>query len=628
MSRLPLILLASACLAGPVAAQSVDRVAINGIIDQGLNHSAGHADRRLSDRPDRRAHDQLARHAPGRGLDPGSSSATGACPTSTTRPFEFGRGWSIESLQRPHDRAAPARADRHPDRLDARRPTARSARPSSSRRSTSARDFAAWKRQAARQDRAGHPARHGAEPTEPAFKRLTDEELAQARPPTAAALRSGRRRPAALSARRVRRASSTPSWRRRARWPGSRMSHRDGGLVHGEGYRLPASARPPTLPGIEIAAEDYRRLAPPGQGRRRRRWRSIARSASTTATPRPTTSSPTSPARDRRAGYVMAGAHLDSWVAGDGAADNGAGSRDGHGGRAHPRRHGRQAQAHDPLRAVGGRGAGAARLAGLCRPASRDRARRRATRALARGPNSRTWRDRWPITPRAGYRRAGRLLQPRQRLGQDPRHLRRGQSRRRCRSSRNGSSRSSHGRDDGGRSATPAAPTTSSCRPSACPASSSSRIRSTTAAACTTPRSTPSTTCARDDLRQAAVILAAFLLNAANSDEPLPRMPLPTQPTPTDPFEYLPARKPHRGGRSTSASPPPAAAANSRAISASTAPASSSSTTALSRSDQLSRRTAGDSRAETSGSSFSPSRARPPFNGRIAANCTDRLKAV
>ncbi|MFX5506308.1 M20/M25/M40 family metallo-hydrolase, partial [Acinetobacter baumannii] len=29
---------------------------------------------------------------------------------------------------------------------------------------------------------------------------------------------------------------------------------------------------------------------------------------------------------DPKAGYVMAGAHLDSWVAGDGAADNGAGT--------------------------------------------------------------------------------------------------------------------------------------------------------------------------------------------------------------------------------------------------------------------------------------------------------------
>jgi hypothetical protein len=41
-----------------------------------------------------------------------------------------------------------------------------------------------------------------------------------------------------------------------------------------------------------------------------------------------------------------------------------------------------------------------------------------------------------------------------------------------------------------------------------------------------------------EDLRQAAVIMASFLLNAANRDEPLPRMPLPTQPKPSDPFEY------------------------------------------------------------------------------------------
>ena len=39
MSRLLAFVCASALLATPVAAQSVDRVAVNGIIDQGLNHS-------------------------------------------------------------------------------------------------------------------------------------------------------------------------------------------------------------------------------------------------------------------------------------------------------------------------------------------------------------------------------------------------------------------------------------------------------------------------------------------------------------------------------------------------------------------------------------------------------------
>jgi hypothetical protein len=41
-----------------------------------------------------------------------------------------------------------------------------------------------------------------------------------------------------------------------------------------------------------------------------------------------------------------------------------------------------------------------------------------------------------------------------------------------------------------------------------------------------------------DDLRQAAVVLAGVLLEAANSDKELPRPPLPTQPLPTDPFKY------------------------------------------------------------------------------------------
>jgi hypothetical protein len=41
-----------------------------------------------------------------------------------------------------------------------------------------------------------------------------------------------------------------------------------------------------------------------------------------------------------------------------------------------------------------------------------------------------------------------------------------------------------------------------------------------------------------EDLKQAAVILASFLLNAADRDEPLPRMPLPTKPSVTDPFAY------------------------------------------------------------------------------------------
>jgi Zn-dependent M28 family amino/carboxypeptidase len=41
-----------------------------------------------------------------------------------------------------------------------------------------------------------------------------------------------------------------------------------------------------------------------------------------------------------------------------------------------------------------------------------------------------------------------------------------------------------------------------------------------------------------DDLRQAAVVLAALLLDAADSEKPLPRNVLPTQPKVTDPLHY------------------------------------------------------------------------------------------
>jgi len=41
-----------------------------------------------------------------------------------------------------------------------------------------------------------------------------------------------------------------------------------------------------------------------------------------------------------------------------------------------------------------------------------------------------------------------------------------------------------------------------------------------------------------EDLRQAAAVLATVLLDAADSDAPLPRKPVPSQPRLTDPFHY------------------------------------------------------------------------------------------
>jgi hypothetical protein len=103
-----------------------------------------------------------------------------------------------------------------------------------------------------------------------------------------------------------------------------RMSRSEGRLVHGEGngYRV---GKTPKLPAIELAAEDYRkltRLAKRGEVRlemeNRVHFEDADRNAYNIIAE--------IPAEDPHSGYVMAGAHLDSWVAGDGAADNGAGA--------------------------------------------------------------------------------------------------------------------------------------------------------------------------------------------------------------------------------------------------------------------------------------------------------------
>jgi carboxypeptidase Q len=104
-----------------------------------------------------------------------------------------------------------------------------------------------------------------------------------------------------------------------------KISYRDGGLVHGEGYRYQVG-KSPELPGFEIAAEDYRRLAriakvgppPVVEVMSDARYDDSDINAYNIIAEIPGT--------DSKAGYLMAGAHLDSWIAGDGAADNGAGS--------------------------------------------------------------------------------------------------------------------------------------------------------------------------------------------------------------------------------------------------------------------------------------------------------------
>jgi hypothetical protein len=102
------------------------------------------------------------------------------------------------------------------------------------------------------------------------------------------------------------------------------MSRSEGRLVHGEGYGYRAG-KTPKLAGLELGAEDYRRLARLAKLgdvkidiESRVHFEDADHNAYNILADIPGT--------DPKAGYVMAGAHLDSWVAADGAADNGAGS--------------------------------------------------------------------------------------------------------------------------------------------------------------------------------------------------------------------------------------------------------------------------------------------------------------
>ena len=103
-----------------------------------------------------------------------------------------------------------------------------------------------------------------------------------------------------------------------------KMSYRNGGLVQGEGY-FHRKGETVALPAVEMAAEDYRRLA------RLAKVGEVKLELNNNVhfddrDPNAYNILADIPGSDPQAGYVMAGAHLDSWVAGDGAADNGAGS--------------------------------------------------------------------------------------------------------------------------------------------------------------------------------------------------------------------------------------------------------------------------------------------------------------
>ena len=512
-----------------VSAQEVDRVAINRIIDQGFNHSevmetaAYLTDRiggRMTNSPRMR---QAEAWTAQRFRDWGLSNVR-------ADPFEFGRGWSVV-------RASARMIEPRP--LDLRViPVAWTPGTDGGEISgevvvapmTSAGDFARWRGQLNGKIVLVTKPDSGSEPTEPFFRRWTDEELRNRNTyvlPSHSEPSTDRLRETEFALRldEFLAEEGALAW--------VRMSYRDGGLLHGAGYTHRVGATP-TVPGFELAAEDYRRLA---------------RLAKTGATPVLELMSEVRfhdedikayniladiPGTDRSGEYVMAGAHLDSWAASDGAVDNAAGSAV-------------VMEAARILRAMGVRPKRTIRFAlwngeeqGLHGSLSYVD-KYLATRAplgdpeLDALPNGRTWRSRWPIQPREGF---GDLVAY---FNLD-----------------NGSGKIRGINAEGNVAAVPIfeewlepfasmGASTVSIRPSGGtdhvymqtvgipgfqfiqdPLDYGSRLHHTSIDSYDHLRP--------DDLRQAAVILASFLLNAANSDEPLPRMPMPTRPRPTDPF--------------------------------------------------------------------------------------------
>lgn len=103
------------------------------------------------------------------------------------------------------------------------------------------------------------------------------------------------------------------------------MSRQDNGLIHGEGYSYnPGDTL--AVPAFEVGAEDYRRLVRLAQTGREPQVALETRASYVTDRQTSDNIFAEIPGSDPKAGYVMAGGHFDSWIAADGASDNGAGS--------------------------------------------------------------------------------------------------------------------------------------------------------------------------------------------------------------------------------------------------------------------------------------------------------------
>jgi hypothetical protein len=531
MTRLTIALLAFGLVSAPAASQEVSRTQINRLMDEGFNRSqvmetvSYLTDRiggRLTNSPQMR---EAERWTQQRFRDFGLSNVR-------AEPFEFGRGWSMNAVRA---------------RMTAPRVKELSVIPIAWTPGTGGTissgivvapmtkeaDFEKWRGKLRGRIVLVTQPGTGSEPGEAPFRRFSDEELRKLD-----AYQQPNHSPLALE-ESLKTASFEEKKDAFLKAEGAlawvRMSRRDGGLLHGSGASYQVG-RTPLLPAFEIAAEDYRRLA---------------RLALTDAPPTLELMSDVRyhdedvndyniladiPGSDPAAGYVMAGAHLDSWVAADGAVDNAAGS----------------AVVMEAARILSRLGIRAKRTIRFALWSGEEQGylgslayveRHLATRPPERNPKlaklkpSANWRNRWPITLRPGHRDLVAYF-----------------------NIDNGSGRIRGINAEGNVAAVPIlkewlAPfasmgaTTVAIRSVGStdhvffqavgvpgfqfiqdPLDYASRLHHTSIDTYDHVKA--------EDMRHNAVILASLLLSAANRPEPLPRTPVPSEPRRTDPFEY------------------------------------------------------------------------------------------
>ena len=525
------LLLAAAAfvIAAPALAQSVDRNVVNQIIDQGINHSEVMPTAEyLSDVIGSRV-----TNSPGmRKAEEWTQSRFKAWGLTNVHKegFDFGRGWWIE---------------RSSVRMVGPRPLQLTAIPIAWTPGTSGpltapvivapigkeSDFAKWKGKLSGKIVMLTLPGTGNEPSTPPFQRYSGEELArldqfqQPRYDPEGADRRMKRLDFAKKLDAFLKAEGALAWVQKSRL--------DGKLIHGEGY-LFGKGDTPALPGVEIAAEDYRRLA---------RLAKIGMAPTLEIDSKVHFEDGDTqayniiaeiPGSDPKAGYVMAGAHLDSWHAADGAADNGAGT----------------AMIMEAARIIAATGIKPKRTIRFALWAGEEQGllgslayveQHLATRGSPSDAKTTGmkrfygWNDRWPITPKPGYAELAAYF-----------NIDNGSGKLRGIYAENNPAVVPIFREWLAPFASMGASTVAIQKTGGTdhvflqaiglqgfqfiqdPLDYFPRIHHTSADTFDHLKG--------DDMRQASTILASFLVNAANADKPLPKPPLPTKPAVTDPY--------------------------------------------------------------------------------------------